>query len=187
VLARATDAATGGATIAEAEWSIGASPAAAGSGTALASTFDSITVNVSGALDLSAVFTGTRTVWVRARDAAGNWGPAASLSVLVNGTDPVAVGDHPVATFLAPAAPNPFAGAVTLRFGLARAGNVALDVFDAQGRRVRRLASGTMTAGLHALEWDGRDGAGARARPGVYLVRLAHPEGRIERRVVALE
>jgi len=187
VLARVSDAGTGGATVAGAEWSIGETPAAAGTGTPLGSTFDSTTVNVSGALDLTNVFVGVRKVWVRGRDAAGNWGPAAHLAVLVNGTDPVAVGDRPASTFLAPAAPNPFAGSVTLRFGLARAGDVSLDVFDPQGRRVRRLAGGAMSPGLHAIEWDGRDTAGGRARPGVYLVRLAHPDGAIERRIVALE
>jgi hypothetical protein len=187
VLARVSDSGTGGAIVTQAEWSIGAAPAAAGTGTALGSTFDSTTVNVSGALDLTSVFTGTRDVWVRARDAAGNWGPASSLAVLVNGTDPVGVGDRPSVTFLAPAAPNPFAGPVTLRFGLARGGDVALDVFDAQGRRVRRLAGGAMAAGLHAVEWDGRDAAGGKARPGVYMVRFAHPGGTIERRIVALD
>jgi hypothetical protein len=69
---------------------------------------------------------------------------------------------------LEPAAPNPFAGATTLRYALAAPGRVALTVTDVLGREVRRLADGEVAAGTHAVRFD------ARGLPaGTYLVRLA--------------
>ena len=56
-------------------------------GTPLGGTFGSATAALSGNLDTTPFLTGTRTLWVRAQDAAGNWGPAAALGVVVNGPD----------------------------------------------------------------------------------------------------
>ena len=67
---------------------------------------------------------------------------------------------------LAPA-PNPFRGSTRLRFRLDAPGDVSLEVFDALGRRVARLA-GTFGAGEHPVPLDG-----AALAPGAYLVRLA--------------
>ena len=68
--------------------------------------------------------------------------------------------------------PNPFGSATNIQFRLERAGLGDLSVFDLSGRLVRRLASGWLEAGPHALRWDGRDDAGRRAEPGVYFYRL---------------
>ena len=46
-------------------------------------------------------------------------------------------------------------------------------VHDLHGRRIRELARPyTSPSGRHAIVWDGRDDAGRRVRPGVYLVRV---------------
>lgn len=182
-----SDAATGAGTVAAAEWSFGDVAATAGFGHALASTFDSVTVHASGALNTGAVFTGQRKLWVRAKDAAGNWGPATALVVTVNGTDPATGVETPAITFLAPAAPNPSVGAMRVRFGLARAQSADVAVFDAAGRRVRTLASGALGAGVYAPEWDGRDASGGRAAPGLYFVRLKTADATYERRLVRLD
>lgn len=64
--------------------------------------------------------------------------------------------------------PNPVAsGGATVRFGLPRAANVDVGVYDIAGRRVATLASGALPAGTHARTWDAAD-----ARDGVYFVRL---------------
>ena len=186
LLARGTDAQTGGATIAAAEYSIGAAPAAAGSGTAMTSTFDSVSVNLSVAINTNVILSGDRTIWVRARDAQGNWGPASSIVVRVNGTDPVSVGESPAVTFLAPGAPNPSAGALRLRFGLASPSRADLAIFDAAGRRVRTVASGAYGPGVYSIAWDGRDASGGSAAPGLYFVRLKTDDATFERRIIRL-
>lgn len=78
----------------------------------------------------------------------------------------------PATTRLAEPRPNPSAGAADLAFTLARTGPVSLAVYDVRGARVRTLAGGTRDAGEHHVRWDGRDDAGGRAAPGIYLVRL---------------
>ncbi|OGF14306.1 MAG: hypothetical protein A2W00_06020 [Candidatus Eisenbacteria bacterium RBG_16_71_46] len=52
------------------------------------------------------------------------------------------------------------------------AGEVRLELFDLQGRRLRTLAERRMPAGATVIDWNGRDAAGRRARPGIYFARL---------------
>jgi hypothetical protein len=77
----------------------------------------------------------------------------------------------PSAFALAQNHPNPFGTATTIRFDLPKREQVRLEIFDAQGRRVARLANGWYPAGFHAVEWD-RRGEGGRLQPGVYLYRI---------------
>jgi FlgD Ig-like domain len=70
------------------------------------------------------------------------------------------------------ASPNPFSSRSTIRFSLAKSAEVELAVYDLNGRSVRTLRHGPMAAGLHALEWDGRDASGREAAHGIYFVRL---------------
>ena len=186
LMARASDAQTGGANVTAAEYSIGAAAAAAGTGTAMTSTFDSVSVNLTAAINTNSIFSGDRTIWVRARDAHGNWGAASSLAVRVNGTDPVSVGETPEVTFLSPGAPNPFSGTLQLRFGIARPGVAEVAIFDAAGRRVRTVASGPCGPGRYSIAWDGRDASGGSAAPGLYFVRLKTGDATLERRVIRL-
>ena len=71
------------------------------------------------------------------------------------------------------AAPSPFRGSTTLRFSLARAERVRVDVLDVTGRRVRALGPRLLDAGAHTILWDGRNDAGADVVPGLYFVRFA--------------
>jgi hypothetical protein len=73
---------------------------------------------------------------------------------------------------LAPLLPNPSRGARTVRFSLAEAGPVRLEVLDVMGRRVRSLVAGTLPAGPQARTWDGLDARGSRAAAGLYFVQL---------------
>ncbi len=82
--------------------------------------------------------------------------------------------------------PNPFAERTGLRFSLPRAEAVRLRVFDVTGRAVRELVQGTLAAGQHRVEWDGKDAKGAPSASGVYFVRL-EAEGRsLERKLLRI-
>ena len=76
------------------------------------------------------------------------------------------------ALYFAPVAPNPARGPVRLVFELARGAQVRLELFDAQGRRVRTLADGAWAAGAASITWDLADEAGHRVAPGLFLARL---------------
>ncbi len=73
------------------------------------------------------------------------------------------------------ASPNPARGTATLRFTLAAAAPVRVEVLDVGGRRVRDLGVRALEAGAHAIAWDGRDDSGREAGPGLYFVRVEGP------------
>lgn len=87
---------------------------------------------------------------------------------------------------LHPTSPNPFERSAKIRFELPQASRVQLEIFDAQGRRVRTLADRMFEPGEHALDWDGSGASGRRLGPGVYLVRMRSGSFRAERRIVRL-
>ncbi len=78
----------------------------------------------------------------------------------------------PAVTVLHAAYPNPFNPATHLRFEVARAGRVQLEVYDLAGRRVRTLFDGWLPAVVHEEIWDGRDDGGRPVPSGVYYCRL---------------
>jgi hypothetical protein len=92
----------------------------------------------------------------------------------------------PLALELAPAAPNPFRAATSLRFVVPRSGRIRLDVFDVAGRRVATPVDAVLPAGAHSVPWDGRDVTGRQASSGVYFLRLSTPEGSRTARVIRL-
>ena len=83
--------------------------------------------------------------------------------------------------------PNPARGGGVLRFQLPDAARVQLDVYDAAGRRVARLADGIMTAGAHSVQWLRTDDGGRRVGPGVYLARLKSGEVEKSLHIVLLD
>ncbi|NOT34626.1 MAG: S8 family serine peptidase [Candidatus Eisenbacteria bacterium] len=182
-----SDLETGGGTVVAAEWSVGAAPAAAGSGTAMSGAFGTTQVAVTASVPTNSLSSGLNTLWVRGQDAAGNWGPATPLEVTVNGDSQVGVPPTPSINFLATGRPNPFVDVTTLRFGLAKPGFATLELFDTQGRRVRTLTNGSLAAGQHSATWDGRDDRGSKLGAGVYLVRLTVPGATFRSRVVSLK
>lgn len=111
----------------------------------------------------------------------GNQARVLRLDVLDAGT---AV-DHPAqpAAFrLEPNRPNPFNPETTLRFTLAQAGPVRLEIFNLAGQRVRVLQDGELPAGAHSLRFDARDESGRELGSGLYFQRLsAGSQSRTER------
>lgn len=80
----------------------------------------------------------------------------------------------PRATRLLAVAPNPVpvGEMAALRFELANAGPVELEIVDVLGRSVVTVASGVFGAGPQTIAWDGRDGRGALVPAGVYFQRF---------------
>jgi FlgD Ig-like domain len=86
--------------------------------------------------------------------------------------------------------PNPSASSVRLAWTIlgdsGQRATARLEVLDLQGRRIRTLVDGPAAAGPHASYWDGRDEHGRPARAGIYLVRLAHADRVVVRRLVRM-
>ncbi|MCK5597668.1 MAG: T9SS type A sorting domain-containing protein, partial [Candidatus Eisenbacteria sp.] len=73
--------------------------------------------------------------------------------------------------------PNPFNPKTTIEFYMPERGVMELAVYDVSGRRVALLEHGTMGAGEHRAEWNGRCSDGSAAATGVYFMRLRAMEG----------
>lgn len=99
-----------------------------------------------------------------------------TLRATLEGGGTTAVDDAPpAATLLYAPYPNPLAGRATVRFDLARAGDVALEIFDLGGRRASTLVRGALEPGRYSLQWNGLGEDGVPVRAGLYFVRLTSP------------
>ncbi|MFH1843221.1 MAG: FlgD immunoglobulin-like domain containing protein, partial [bacterium] len=81
-------------------------------------------------------------------------------------------GDIPRTLELRANQPNPFNPRTTIAFGLPRAGDVELTIYDLRGRRIDTLVDGNLPAGRHSVTWQSRDEAGNQMAAGVYIYRL---------------
>jgi len=92
----------------------------------------------------------------------------------------------PPAYQLGAATPNPFSTTTEIHFDAPPGGGrVALEVFDVNGRLVRRLKDGSVDAKGSAW-WDGSDSAGRPVASGVYFYRLRAPGFSQARKVMLL-
>jgi hypothetical protein len=78
----------------------------------------------------------------------------------------------PTRTELRGTFPNPFNPVTTVSFSLAEQADVTLTVYNTLGQPVRTVVHQRMSAGFHAIRWNGRDNAGRAVSSGVYLVRM---------------
>jgi hypothetical protein len=77
--------------------------------------------------------------------------------------------------------PNPVRSGTHIAFTLPAAERVSLDVFDVTGRNVRNLEHGSLAAGRHVLEWDGRSDDGRDLSSGVYFYKLTTSKGTLSK------
>jgi hypothetical protein len=80
--------------------------------------------------------------------------------------------------------PNPFNPSTTIRFALARAGQVTLQIFDVLGRLVDKPIDGVLTAGDHSITWSGVDADGRELPTGIYIYRSISSEGSATRKMI---
>jgi len=98
-----------------------------------------------------------------------------------------AVGETPVApAFRVRSAPNPFHPSTVISLELPSGGGTTVEVYDIQGRMVKRLVNGWLPAGHHSVTWDGTDGDGRRTGAGVYFTRIVANGLRAGQRLVKL-
>jgi hypothetical protein len=71
--------------------------------------------------------------------------------------------------------PNPFRRATTIRFDLPVKTMVSLDIYNLQGKLVRRLIKPDKKypVGYHKVAWDGLSESGFRVASGTYIYRLS--------------
>ncbi len=88
---------------------------------------------------------------------AGNGSPGVQNTVYTHIENDVA--NYPLQFELKPNYPNPFNPQTRIAFGLARAANVHLAVYDVLGREIAVLVNGNMTAGWHTADFIAHNNA----------------------------
>ena len=84
--------------------------------------------------------------------------------------------------------PNPFNPATTIPLAVPDgAKNVDLTIYNVLGQPLRRVWTGPLPAGEHALIWDGRDEQDQPVATGIYVYRLKVDEQTHSRKMVKLE
>lgn len=78
----------------------------------------------------------------------------------------------PSAFYISQNYPNPFNPSTTIQFGLPEASEVRLVVYNMMGQRVVTLVSGRLNAGVHTVQWNGKDGDGKAVASGTYVYQL---------------
>jgi len=115
--------------------------------------------------DESALGTATRF------DTRENPDPTVRPQLLLFFRTPTDVVDGAPAFRLHPGSPNPFHVQTTITYDLPGAGDVALRLLDARGRRLRTFTTAT-GLGRHVLAWDGNDDWGRALPAGKYFLVL---------------
>ncbi len=78
----------------------------------------------------------------------------------------------PEAFRLEQSCPNPFNASTSIHYMLSEQGNVCLDIYNAEGEKVRTLFHGFKTPGKYKLTWNGQSDDNSLVSSGVYFCRL---------------
>jgi len=82
--------------------------------------------------------------------------------------------------------PNPFNPVTRISYTIPTASRVVLDIFDTNGRHVRRLVDVHATPDRYEVVWDGTNDGGSDAASGVYFYRLTSDGAELDRKMVLL-
>jgi len=83
--------------------------------------------------------------------------------------------------------PNPFNPTTTIKFGVAKAGQVSLVVYDLLGRKVKTLFNENTHAGFHTAEWDGTNEYGNKVATGLYFYQLKAESIQLTHKMILLK
>ncbi|MBN1154480.1 T9SS type A sorting domain-containing protein [candidate division KSB1 bacterium] len=68
--------------------------------------------------------------------------------------------------------PNPFNLETRIQFSLQRPEKVNIMIYDILGRRVKQLLDTSKSAGIHSINWDGRNDDGIELATGIYVCSI---------------
>jgi len=68
--------------------------------------------------------------------------------------------------------PNPFNPSTTISYAVPDEALVKVQIYDVTGKLVSTLVNGKQQAGIHQIEWTGKDAYGSRVATGVYFYKM---------------
>lgn len=73
---------------------------------------------------------------------------------------------------LFPNCPNPFNPETSIEYQLPYSAEVSLTIYNLRGQKVRELMNTAQAAGMHSVQWNGRNESGQLVASGLYLYRI---------------
>ncbi len=105
-------------------------------------------------------------IFVRAKDAGGNWGAVSAVFYdAIPTVTPLAAPLKPVSLMYQ----NPLSPPAAISFELPKASKITLKVFSLDGRDVATITQSNLQKGMHTVQWDGNDNNRAPLGKGIYL------------------
>jgi hypothetical protein len=99
---------------------------------------------------------------IRFNDSTGNFSPNPQVGSI----------EHPSGKTKISAFPNPFHTNCVIGYELPYTSDAEINIYDLQGRLMKKLFTHRQTAGKHFVNWDGTDQLGNSCRKGIYYIRL---------------
>ncbi len=79
----------------------------------------------------------------------------------------------PLTYYLEQNYPNPFNPTTTINFGLPQASIVTINLYNILGQQINSLFENVqMDAGIHSIQWNGKNESGALVSSGIYFLQL---------------
>ncbi|MFH1937536.1 MAG: Omp28-related outer membrane protein, partial [Bacteroidota bacterium] len=82
--------------------------------------------------------------------------------------------------------PNPFRASTTIEYSIPRPATVLIEVFNANGRKLKTLVDAPHASGNFKATWNGTDETGQQLPCGIYLYRMKTADATLTRRCVLL-
>ncbi|KQC09366.1 MAG: hypothetical protein APR54_12945 [Candidatus Cloacimonas sp. SDB] len=83
--------------------------------------------------------------------------------------------------------PNPFNPSTTIRFDLAQASMVSVEVFNIKGQKVRTLLNEHLDNGTHSIYWKGTDNSNKSVASGLYFYKLTSGKDTVTHKMLLLK
>ncbi|MDZ4120963.1 MAG: FlgD immunoglobulin-like domain containing protein, partial [Candidatus Cloacimonadaceae bacterium] len=93
----------------------------------------------------------------------------------------------PLVTGIQKIYPNPFNPVTRIDYGLQKASQVQISIYNMRGQIVKNLLSTHQAAGMYYINWNGTDDKGTPCTSGSYLVRMQTPGKTIYKKVMLLK
>ncbi|MDD2229135.1 MAG: FlgD immunoglobulin-like domain containing protein [Candidatus Cloacimonetes bacterium] len=130
---------------------------------------------------------GTYYYWLQIAEMDGSSSFSNSSTIYFDNTINPGTPGIPKVTELNNVYPNPFNPTATISYGLAKAADVNINIYNARGQIVRTFTEGTKAANSYRLVWNGKDNNGRECSTGIYYIKMQAGKDSFTRKAVLMK